>query len=108
MSRNDIDSATTSLLMSIARREVEHGNKAEYRGDKASRSWLAAMVEGLNKMIKEGFDQMITDSNNVSKKDPRTLTDFQVSSQVFSLLMYTAQTVVKTVGEANANAARKQ
>lgn len=85
-------------------REVRGAGK----GGRPQDSWLAAMVEALNELIKEAFTQMMTDSQNVSKEDPRTMTNFQVSSQIFSLLMNTAQTVVKTVGEANTNAARKQ
>jgi hypothetical protein len=95
---------------SVALQNLENSREVRGagRGNRPADSWLAAMVEGLNELIKEAFDQMKQDSQNVSKDDPRTMTDFQVSSQIFSLLMNTAQTVVKTIGEANANAARKQ
>lgn len=106
MPNHNYDATMAQVLTQIARQNIE--GRGETRSDKSERSWLAAMVEALNELIKEGFDDMMADSRKVSKSDPRTLTDFQVSSQVFSLLMNTAQTVVKTVGEANANAARKQ
>ena len=47
-------------------------------------------------------------SEKVSSSNPSTMAKFQVASQEFSLLMNTVTTVIKTIGEAQSNAARKQ
>jgi len=71
-------------------------------------SWLQAMVEGMSRMLDDVSKDMISAANNVSKDDPSTLVRFQVLSQQFSLVMNTVTTAVKTIGEAQTTAARKQ
>lgn len=102
--------ALTSLMNHIATQGNERARESSTANQvaKGSKSWLAALVEGLNKMIKESYTEMKSAADAVKKDDPSTMTRFQVASQEFSLLMNTAQTVVKTIGEANAGAARKQ
>jgi flagellar capping protein FliD len=106
---NHVD-AYNSLLAHIAMDGNEKARESNSSNNvaKGGKSWLAALVEGLNKMITESWKEMDAASSAVTKEDPATLTRFQVASQEFSMLMNTAQTVVKTIGEANANAARKQ
>lgn len=106
---NHVD-AYNALLSHIAMDGNEKTREASTSNSvaKGGKSWLAALVEGLNKMITESWKNMDAASSAVTKEDPATLTRFQVASQEFSMLMNTAQTVVKTIGEANANAARKQ
>lgn len=107
---SDYNAVLSQLISDVARQTLEnsHRTSGTTGGSRPKESWLAKMVEALNTLIEGAFKDMIADSKAVSKSNPKTMTDFQVSSQIFSLLMNTAQTVVKTVGEANANAARKQ
>jgi len=88
--------------------QMREADRVHARAATQGRSWLAAMMEGLKEQITSSFNEMKAAADNVNKKDPSTMVDFQVKSQEFSLLMNTAQTVVKTVGEANSAAARKQ
>ncbi|WP_226467207.1 EscF/YscF/HrpA family type III secretion system needle major subunit [Luteimonas panaciterrae] len=110
MIENNADRAYASLLNHIAMSGNEKSRESSSANSvaKGSKSWLAALVEGLNKMITESWKDMTAASNAVTKDDPATMTNFQVKSQEFSLLMNTAQTVVKTIGEANTKAASKQ
>ena len=90
-------------------RQSREARSASERGSaEGSKSWLAVMMEALQEEITSSFNQMKAAADNVTKTDSSTMVDFQVKSQEFSLLMNTAQTVVKTVGEANSAAARKQ
>lgn len=73
-----------------------------------AKSWLAALVEGLNKQIDSVGKALQEASGRVDKDEPSTLTNFQVLAQQFSLLTNTANTVVKTIGEAQAAVSRKQ
>lgn len=77
-------------------------------GAHAAKSWLAALVEGLNKQLDQVGHAMVEAAGKVDKDDPSTLTNFQVLAQQFSLLMNTANTVIKTIGEAQAAVSRKQ
>lgn len=98
-----MDLAAQGLRQSREAQSVSERGAAE-----GKKSWLAVMMEGLQEEITSSFNQMKGAADNVTKTDPSTMVDFQVKSQEFSLLMNTAQTVVKTVGEANSAAARKQ
>ena len=97
-----------SDLARLGLEQMREADRVHARAATQGRSWLAAMMEGLNEQITSSFNEMKAAADNVNKKDPSTMVDFQVASQEFSLLMNTAQTVVKTVGEANSAAARKQ
>lgn len=98
--------------MDLAAEGLRQTREARATSDRASaegkKSWLAVMMEGLKDQIESSFNEMKASADNVTKSNPKTMVDFQVKSQEFSLLMNTAQTVVKTVGEANSAAARKQ
>lgn len=101
------EQAYTDLAMQ-GMQQMREADRVGARASAQGRSWLAAMMEALKEQITSSFNEMKAAADNVNKKDPSTMVDFQVKSQEFSLLMNTAQTVVKTVGEANAAAARKQ
>jgi len=77
-------------------------------GSTGSKSWLAAMVEGQMNALDKKAGEMKSLSEKVSSSNPSTMAKFQVASQEFSLLMNTVTTVIKTIGEAQSNAARKQ
>lgn len=77
-------------------------------GAHAAKSWLAALVEGLNAQLDDVAHALSDAAGRVDKEDPSTLTNFQVLAQQFSLLSNTASTVVKTIGEAQAAVSRKQ
>lgn len=103
---------TNSILNAIAVNNIQEnsrlgpGQVAGQNGRVAS--WLQAMVEGMSRMLDDLSHDMIEAANNVDKEDPSTLVKFQVLSQQFSLVMNTVTTAVKTIGEAQSTAARKQ
>ncbi|WP_024891887.1 EscF/YscF/HrpA family type III secretion system needle major subunit [Luteimonas huabeiensis] len=78
------------------------------KGAVGAKSWLAALVEGLNKQIDSVGKALQEAAGRVDKDEPSTMTNFQVLAQQFSLLTNTANTVVKTIGEAQSAVARKQ
>lgn len=103
-----MSNVNTDLSNSIALDSLEKSTQVNGKYASVKSSWLNALMQGLNKLLDATAKDMQKAANAVTKDDPSTTTDFQVISQQFSMLMNTAQTVVKTIGEANANAARKQ
>lgn len=100
---SNYDAIYNGLVLDGVERARETG-----AGAHAAKSWLAALVEGLNKQLDQVADSMVKAAGAVDKDNPSTLVNFQVLAQQFSLLMNTANTVVKTIGEAQSALARKQ
>lgn len=76
-------------------------------GGKGKMSWLRALAEGLGKLLNESAKDMQDKASKITKDDPKTSTDFQVASQEFNMLMQTATTAIKSIGEGLSTAARK-
>jgi|GEM_PF-1093489 hypothetical protein len=76
-------------------------------GGKGKMSWLRALAEGLGKLLNESAKDMQDKAAKITKDDPKTSTDFQVASQEFNMLMQTATTAIKSIGEGLSTAARK-
>lgn len=87
---------------------VDNANKNVSGKTEGGKSWLGALVEGQMKALDAKAGEMKSLSEQVSSSNPSTMAKFQVASQEFSLLMNTVTTVIKTIGEAQTTAARKQ
>jgi type III secretion apparatus needle protein len=70
--------------------------------------WLRAIAQALGDQLNELAEEMEEKADAIDKEDPKTMVEFQTVSQQFSMLMNTASTAIKTLGEALAGMARKQ
>jgi type III secretion apparatus needle protein len=76
-------------------------------GASGAAGWIRAIAEALGKQLNELADEMSEKADAIDKEDPKTMVEFQTVSQQFSMLMNTASTAIKTLGEAMASMARK-
>lgn len=73
-----------------------------------AKSWLMAMAEAFGKRLDKMADDIQDLADSIDKEDPSTTVKYSAATQEFNLLMNTANTALKTLGEALANTARKQ
>jgi hypothetical protein len=76
------------------------------RGDGAG--WLRALAEALGKKVDELAHDMAKKADAIDEEDPSTVVDFQMASQRFQIVMNSASTALKAVGEGMTAASRKQ
>lgn len=96
-----IDSLTTDLAQS------QEAKEARASGGK---SWLMALAESLGKIADKLADEMqqMGDELGGGGNNPSQNVEFAAKSQEFSQFFSSANTVIKTIGEALASGARKQ
>ena len=96
-----IDQATTDLAQSREAREARSGG---------GRSWLMALAENLGRVadkLANEMDQMSQTLGDGANKSSQNL-KFAAKSQEFSQFFSSANTVIKTLGEARSQGARTQ
>jgi hypothetical protein len=98
---NAIDSLTTDLAQS------QEAKEARATGGK---SWLMALAESMGKIADKLADEMqqMGDELGGGGNNPSQNVEFAAKSQEFSQFFSSANTVIKTIGEALASGARKQ
>jgi hypothetical protein len=96
-----IDSLTTDLAQS------QEAKEARATGGK---SWLMSLAESLGKIADKLADEMqaMGDELGGGGNNPSQNVEFAAKSQEFSQFFSSANTVIKTIGEALASGARKQ
>ncbi|HEY1391835.1 MAG TPA: hypothetical protein VFV25_00560 [Methylibium sp.] len=101
----------TELCKDIVNYAAQHmgGEKAKGKG---AGSWFEALAQALGQALDKQADKIknlssqVTDDN--AKDKPSTMTQLQSESQRMSFMMSAADQVLKTLGEALSNMARKQ
>ena len=81
--------------------------KASKSGGKGGQSWLMALAEALGKKLDKMASEMSTMADQITDKTPSLTAKFGAKSQEFGILMNAATNAIKTIGEAEANSARK-
>lgn len=99
------------LVNFMAQQQLER-DEGEASGRSGGRSgapsWIEAIANVLGKQLDDLSNEMVNAAEKVTKEEPSTLTDFQVLSQQFSMLMNTTSTALKALGEGMTAMARKQ
>lgn len=95
---NEINTLLTQGLMQAD--EAKAAASANAGTKLYGKSWMAVLIQGLNKSLDTLSHDMRDAAGKVNKEDPSTTTNFQVASQDFSLLLNAINTVTKGVMEA--------
>jgi flagellar biosynthesis chaperone FliJ len=113
---NDLNQQIQELTTWMARQALERDDgqdcgpvkKGGGRSAGNAPGWLMAIAQVLGEKLDKLSNDMVRLSKQVDEKEPSTLTEFQVVSQQFSMLMNTASTAIKSIGEGMLAMARKQ
>ena len=81
--------------------------RAGGKGGKSGQSWLMALAEALGRKLDKMAREMSSMADQITDKTPSLTAKFGAKSQEFSILMNAATNAIKTIGEAEANSARK-
>ena len=105
--QNDVNNILEQMATSLS--ESKEAKDAKSGG---SKSWLMAIAENLGKIADKLAKEMTDLSNQIGKGDDQakasTNVKFGAKSQEFSMFFSSANTVIKTLGEALSSGARKQ
>lgn len=77
------------------------------RGRSSGQSWLMALAEALGRKLDKMAREMSSMADQITDKTPSLTAKFGAKSQEFGILMNAATNAIKTIGEAEANSARK-
>jgi len=99
--------AVRQSLQESALQEVKEKSGGSSSGAGA-KSWIMAMAEAFGERLDAMADDIQDLADAIDKEDPSTTVKYSAATQEFNLLMNTANTAIKTIGEALANTARKQ
>ncbi|MFS0737224.1 hypothetical protein ABC347_09255 [Sphingomonas sp. 1P06PA] len=87
----------------------EEGNSGAFKAQSGGKgSWLMALAAALGRKLDEAQAQFESKMDSTDWEDSKASMEMQASAQEFSLFMSTATNVIKTVGEALSQMARKQ
>lgn len=113
-SRADRDDASQQLQDAIDKMvsRMADGEDAKSarsgRGGRSSgQSWLMALAEALGRKLDKMAREMSSMADQITDKTPSLTAKFGAKSQEFGILMNAATNAIKTIGEAEANSARK-
>jgi hypothetical protein len=113
-SRADQDQATQQLedalnkmVSNMADGDDAKAARAGGKGGKGGQSWLMALAEALGKKLDKMARDMSSMADQITDKTPSLTAKFGAKSQEFGILMNAATNAIKTIGEAEANSARK-
>jgi len=101
--------AIRDMIQNNAKDELEgRGPSGSSGSGGGAKSWLMAMAEAFGERLDKMADDIQDLADSIDKEDPSTTVKYSAATQEFNLLMNTANTALKTLGEALANTARKQ
>jgi ABC-type transporter Mla subunit MlaD len=107
--QRQIDEANADLdnmIANAATQMAERGKDAMKGG--GAKSWIMAIAIAMGKQIDKKAKEMQGMADKITDKTPSLTAKFSAASQEFGIMMNALTTVIKTLGEAMANTARKQ
>ena len=100
-----LEDALNQMVSKMADGEDAKASKGGGKG--GGQSWLMALAEALGKKLDKMAQEMSTMADQITDKTPSLTAKFGAKSQEFGILMNAATNAIKTIGEAEANSARK-
>lgn len=107
---NSMDKLTENMTKQIvedtkqAREEQEQAVGGSGGGTKG---WLRALAKALGKLADQAAKELKEKGDKINKENPSEMIDYQALTQEFNLMMTTFTNAIKTIGEGNAQATRK-
>ncbi|MEG3175322.1 hypothetical protein U1872_03710 [Sphingomonas sp. RB3P16] len=101
----EVDDAVNQLVSQLA--DGDDAKAARCGGKGGGGSWLMALAEALGHKLDKMANEMSNMADQITDKTPSATAKFGAKTQEFSILMNAATNAIKTVGEAEANTARK-
>lgn len=112
LQQGDLTRQFNTIIEQMATSMAESKEAKEARASGGAKSWIMAIAENLGIVADKLAKEMTDFSQQIGKGDDQakasTNVKFAAKSQEFSMFFNSAQTVIKTLGEALASGSRKQ
>lgn len=102
----DVDRAIDQMVSRMAEGEEGRAARSGAKGGGGG-SWLMRLAEKLGEKLDIMADEMDDMANRITDDTPSLTAKFGAKSQEFGIMMNATTNAIKTIGEAQANSARK-
>lgn len=103
----ELNHTLDQMVARMAEGEEVRNARAGAKGGGGGQSWLMRLAEALGRKLDKMAAEMDTMANQITDKTPSLTAKFGAKSQEFGIMMNAATNAIKTIGEAQANSARK-